>query len=152
MATQSNPIDATLTPVPADTLSPIIPTPITPTMSVTTTPELLSITGVWEGTTSGTDANNPISDRFVTVSVPDNCQIGDTCGFFNTEGACNYEMTLINIQGNAYIFETKAISGASFCLNPTKHNAEITPISDSKLLFSYKAAELIREGILMRRE
>ena len=74
-----------------------------------------------KGITTGTNAGSPISERATLVSIQDNCQTGHTCGFFSTEGACVYELTLLEIQGDdRYIFEAIAVSGAEFCLGTSR--------------------------------
>jgi hypothetical protein len=139
----------TNTPTPTNTLAAtntlVRPTP-------TATPELLSIVGTWKGTTTGTNASGPISERLTTVSIPVDCQVGKTCGFFITEGACNYELTLISIQDNTYNFNTLSVSGESFCTGGSvvENGLKITLRTNAEIYFYYKAGDVMREGILIK--
>ena len=151
---QPTPVEATLTPAPTEPLLPTSP-PSTYTPSMTATPELSSITGNWEGITGGFKDGSPLTEVITTVTIPDDCQLGDSCGFFNTY--CTYEMTLIEIQENVYVFETMSVSGEDFCNSNgtgTPARAELTLVSDSKLYFYYETSggNVTREGLLTRQE
>jgi hypothetical protein len=144
----------TYSPVATDSVVTYEPTLTTvPTRpSSTATPEVLSIVGTWKGTTTGTNASGPISERLTTVSIPVDCQVGKTCGFFITEGACNYELTLISIQDNTYNFNTLSVSGESFCTGGSvvENGLKITLRTNAEIYFYYKAGDVMREGILIK--
>jgi hypothetical protein len=132
---------------PALTNTPIHPIP-------TASPELLPIVGIWEGTTTGTNSGNPISERATTVSIPPDCQLGKECGFFSTEGACTYQLTLIETQDNVFEFESISISGADFCYSgdSNKDKVKITFVPDNQIFFHYETqpSVVIREGTLTK--
>ena len=148
---QITPVTVTSTSVPVDTLSPA--PPLTPIPSAT--PELLSIIGTWEGVTGGFKDGSPLTEITTTVTISDSCQVGNSCGFFNTY--CTYEMTLVEIEDNVHVFQTLSISGEDFCASDgssTPARAELTLVSNSKLYFFYKTSSgsVTREGILTKQE
>jgi len=108
----------------------------------------LPIVGNWGGITTGTNGDNSLSERIATVSIPSDCKLGFSCGQFSTAGACNYEMTLIDVQGNIYTFESLSVSGEDFCLGSTKTSVKLTLVSESVLDFYYEGGDVIRKGNL----
>jgi serine/threonine protein kinase len=123
-------------------------TPVT-----TSTPTKLSvmpIAGTWEGKTTGTKGDIPISEKIALLSIPIDCKLGFACGQFSTEGACTYDMTLIDVQDNLYTFESLSISGEDFCLDNNKNSVKLTLISESNLdfYFYHQGSDVIRRGVL----
>jgi len=141
-------IPPTHTPMPTHTPFP------TQTVLPTATLEPLPIAGIWKGKTTGTNNGNPISERIVTVSIPVDCQLGLTCAFAISEGACNYEMTPIDIQDAIYTFDFLTVSGADFCSgNSSNQYVELTLLSEYKLDYYYRVTRddgtvVIRKGVL----
>ena len=134
------------------------PTTLTPpTDQPPPTSKPLSINGIWEGITTGTNIGTPISERLTTVSILGDCQVDTVCGFFQTEGGCNYELTMIGVQDGAYIFGTRSVSGADFCYDsissPSDARTEIKILSDTELEFYFETlSDVIREGTLTKKE
>lgn len=128
---------------------------LTQTSVPTETPEPLPIAGSWKGKTSSTIGGNPGSERIVTVSIPIDCQIGDTCGYSSVEDACNYEMTLKEVQGDVYIFDVSTATGESFCLGNTSNQyIELTIMSNNQITYYYRVTRddgsvVIRKGVLI---
>ena len=135
---------------------------LTPVDSITSSSEktptpiniVQAITGTWNGTTTGSNNNQPIAERLTNLFISLDCQIGSNCGFFNAEGACTYEISLLTVDDNIFEFEANSIDGEEFCYNdnsPTS-SLELTLLSETELFFYYDnpVNVVIREGNLYK--
>ena len=137
------------TPSPSD-----IPPSAEPTTPVP--PSAPPLAGTWEGITTGTNNNVPISERVTTMLIPADCKTGSACGVTTYEGGCAYEMILTSVQDDVYLFEIELITGAEFCTSGNSEQyIQVTVLSEEQVehYFHSKNNEgliVVREGVLTR--
>ena len=100
--------------------------------------EVQPIIGTWQGTTTGTKAGEPIAERVTTVSIPEDCQPGRSCGYTSLSESCDYQLTLTEASGDKFKFDAEVVTGPEFCEGERlQQTIELTLVSEKEIKYYY---------------